>query len=119
MMRHRTVYISGVERVVSYNMLRLLRGWTRLPEGYRCDGCSWSPDSWRGYKLWPACALHDLFYRDPVERGEHSRRQVDADFRYNLGQLLYAQRAPLHLCVGLPWVYWVAVKRYGAGSWHA
>ncbi len=117
MARFRRIYIKGREHVVSYHLLRELAGWVFLPEDFECDGCSWSPDSWRGFKLWPACAIHDVLYRTGGYGGNwFGRWRADREFRQNLGRLLTIQGAPLYLAVALPWVYWRGVRMGGASS---
>lgn len=112
-------YINGEAREVSAGMFRRLAGWNLVPDGCECDGCSGSPDTWRGYKLWPACVIHDRMYDPDALCGANwaGRWQADREFRQNLRTLLEYQRAPWHLRATLPWVYFRAVRLAGAGSY--
>lgn len=113
--------VAGEWREVSAGMFRSLRGWNMVPDGYRCDGCSGgSPDSWRGYKLWPACVIHDRMYDPDALRGGNwaGRWQADREFRQNLRTLLEDQGAPLRLRVTVPWLYFRAVRLAGASSYY-
>lgn len=118
MARFRTVFIKGREHVVSLRLFSELQGWGFVPEGFECDGCTMSPDAWRGYKLWPACVIHDLAYGFGIHGGTWAGRwRVDKEFRHNLKRLLELQGAPWHLTAVLPWVYWRVVRLAGASHY--
>lgn len=112
--------VSGGWREVSAALFRQLAGWNLVPDGYECDGCSGgSPDYWRGYKLWPACVVHDRMYDRDALRGANwaGRWQADRELRQNLRRLLETQGAPWHLRAAVPWIYFRAVRLAGAGSY--
>lgn len=92
--------------------------WSRMtgplpPEGYACDGCSMSPDSWRRFKLWPACVVHDYHYREGVV----SRADADAALRQNLRELVLAQGGSRSEAERIAWIYWGRVRIWGASSY--
>ncbi len=86
---------------------------------YANDGCSKSPDYWRGKVLWPACAIHDTEYRDL--RGLFGgrsifRRQADRRFYRNLRTLLHQQGMNRFSARLIAHIYFRAVRRFGAGA---
>ena len=110
--------IDGDLRGVAREWWNQLEG-PRPPDGYACDGCSWSPDWLRGWKLWPACAIHDYHYRTEalgVDAG--ARARADAVLRANLRTLLRLQSAPAWRREAVAWAYWSRVRIYGARSFN-
>src|SRR5690606_22472825 len=65
-----------------------------IPHDFACNGCTASPDTWRGYLVWPACRVRDYDYRPGS--GVH-KTVADLRLRANLWRCLGAQKAPLHL----------------------
>lgn len=77
-------FCSGEAREVPGLVWRSLLG-PKPPEGYRCDGCSSSPDRLFGVDIWPACVIHDYHYREGVIGGTwHARRAADRILRANI-----------------------------------
>lgn len=100
----------------------------RPPEGFDCDGCSWSPDWLKatGYILWPACVIHDYHYREahaaPQPRATlvsawPDRARADAILYRNLLTMLRVQGANRAFAEAVAWAYWGRVRVWGAGSY--
>lgn len=70
------------------------------------DGCSCSPDYWRGVALWPACRCHDWQCRTGVV----PRIVADLTFRINIWRCLRYGRAPLWRAVPVAALYWLGVR---------
>lgn len=78
------------------------------------DGCSKSPDQWRGKIIWPACVIHDFHYRT----GAVTRRKADARFRKNIAALLRMQGMNRFSAWLISRSYFRAVSLFGSGSFH-
>lgn len=87
-----------------------LVGAADVPHDFRCNGCTASPDSWRGYLIWPACRVHDHDFR---EGSRVAQWLANTRFRINLWRCLGAQDAPWHLRAGIATVYFAAVAALG------
>lgn len=116
--------VGGHDLAVTRRLWRLLEG-PKPAEGFKCDGCSWSPDSWAGYKLWPACVIHDYHYRTADLRGvpgggvpgtAAGRAYADATFRRNLVTLLREQGCGPVRSQRVAWIYWGRVRIWGASA---
>lgn len=108
--------IAGDLRAVSRKWWVQLQG-PLPPEGYSCDGCSWSPDWFHGWKLWPACAIHDFHYRtEALGSDALARARADVALRANLQTLLRIQGAPAWRRNAIAWAFWSRVRIYGARS---
>lgn len=85
---------------------------------FACDGCSNSPDDWRGYLIWPACVIHDFHYRTGILGGTwRSRQTADLIFRQNVVKLLGLQGANAPTAHSLAWLYWGRVRIWGKSSY--
>jgi hypothetical protein len=112
-----TFMVAGERRSVSRRLWDLMQG-PKPPVDFGCDGCSWSPDWWRGYKLWPACVLHDYHYRTGVLGGSaEGRASADAYFRMNVKALLLKQGMGAWRAAAVSRLYWGRVRVWGAGSY--
>ncbi len=115
---------AGQERAVWAEWWDQLQG-PKPPEGYSCDGCSWSPDWLRatGYMLWPACVIHDFHYREArvarilgASASWPTRAEADARLAANLNVLLRLQGGTV-LARIMPRLFWGRVRVWGASAW--
>ena len=85
---------------------------------FESNGCSFSPDWWRHYAIWPACHIHDYHYSDAAPLGGKwaSRREADRILRKNIKILLKQQGANRFLRWWLPHTYWRSVRIHGDGA---
>jgi hypothetical protein len=111
--------VSGEERLYPDYLWTKLVGTDEVEvEGFACDGCSNSPDSYRGYLLWPACFVHDWNYRKGnLGYNWGGRKHADRLLRTNLKIVLTQQNAPYYLRFLLPFIYWGRVRIWGASSY--
>jgi hypothetical protein len=108
--------VSGEERWLFKTWWDILEGSQLVPPNFESNGCSLSPDSIRGwigrYSLWAACHIHDWRYR--VGKTWRERLRADAELRRNVVLLLRAQGCTRRAAQTIGWIYWVAVRRFGA-----
>jgi len=113
--------VSGELRLVETALWRELEAGSsgKPAEGYSCDGCSLSPDWWRGRYLWPACVIHDWDYREGRPDGATwaDRRDADARLRRNLSLVLRHQGASRVTAGSVAWLYWGRVRIWGAANY--
>lgn len=84
--------VSGDPRECPAELWKKLIG-EKPPEDWTgCNGCSASPDFWRGLILWPACLIHDWHYC--AEGPDVPRVLADLILRINLWRCLRWQGAP-------------------------
>lgn len=76
------------------------------PSDFICDGCTASPDHWRGVALWPACRIHD----HQCSTGIVPRILADLTFRINIWRCLRYGKTPLWRAVGVAALYWLGVR---------
>lgn len=82
---------------------------------FESNGCSFSPDSWRHRKLWPACHVHDFEYSEKYAVGTRAgRRAADARLRRNLCTLVRLQGGGRGEAARVSWIYWGRVRVWGA-----
>jgi hypothetical protein len=114
-----TLVVAGRVVQVSLRLWEQLEGHELVADGYSCDGCSNSPDSWRGYKLWPACVIHDRHYDpdSPLGTGWEGRREADAILRRNIVRLVLAQGGSRTEAHRIAWLYWGRVRIWGQSAY--
>lgn len=112
-MRNLLFNVSGKQRACPRRWWRALKGPKPDPQLFRCDGCSNSPDTWRGLLIWPACVIHDYHYRTGVLGGTWTdRKRADDIFRWNAELLLRLQGLGFRAKM-LSWLYWGRVRVWG------
>lgn len=111
--------VSGVEKHYPNHLWGKLDGAPDVEvAGFECDGCSNSPDTFRGYPIWVACFVHDWNYRKGNLGGNWGgRRESDMLLRKNIRIVLKEHNAPYWMRAILPLVYWGRVRIWGASSY--
>lgn len=87
-----TFIVSGEPRECPAELWERLIGPKPADDWKDCNGCSASPDSWRGLILWPGCRIHDWHYSS--DGPDIPRILADLILRINLWRCLRAQGAP-------------------------
>lgn len=107
--------VSGRERLAPAALWDALAG-PKPPPSWPCDGCSWSPDWWRGLPFWLACRVHDHCYSHAAPLGGTwaSRREADRIFRQNLHLICDAYGIGALRRASVLWLYWSRVRLYGS-----
>jgi hypothetical protein len=98
--------VAGEERECPRELWKSLLGPLPADEWGPCDGCTASPDEWRGIALWPACRVHDFHCSTGIE----PRIVADLKFRINIWRCLRYGRAPLWRALGVATLYWLGVR---------
>ena len=116
-MRNLVFDVSGDSRAVPRKWWHQLAG--PLPDPpYPCDGCSWSPDVWAGFAVWPACVIHDYHYATGVLGTTwQGRRKADLALRRNIATLVRLQGGGRLRARSLAWLYWGRVRLWGGGAY--
>lgn len=85
------------------------------PEGFACDGCTSSPDEWRGFNLLPACIVHDFHYKR-ASMGPHrvGRMVSDGIMRRNLKRAVAFYGGGHGSQERIGWLYWGRVRIWGS-----
>jgi hypothetical protein len=109
-----SVLVSGKPRPLPSELRLVLEG-PIPPHDFPNNGCTASPDYWRGLLLWVACWVHDWHYSGNVP--EMSRMQADAIFRRNIYAILRAQGRGRVYSQSIALKYWSAVRVFGASSY--
>ena len=111
--------VAGDRRMFPRAWWQALEGHELIPPGWSCDGCSRSPDWWRGYALWPACLIHDAHYEPGAPLGSNAAGRLRADraLRQNLATLLRLQGANEITAQAVSAFYWTHVRAYGTGAY--
>ncbi len=83
------------------------------PNDFECNGCTDSPDFWKGIPTWIACRRHDWHYN---HRCLPRVPQVLADLylRLNLWRVARYYEAPWWRATYVCTVYWTAVRIAGS-----
>ena len=111
--------VAGEQRKIPLSHWQQLAG-PKPPEGFKCDGCSCSPDFLGMLALWPAGVIHDYHYHVRLEgqvRNWHSRWLADATLRANMRVLVQLQGGSRLHAWWLPWLYWGRVRIWGGSSY--
>jgi hypothetical protein len=114
-----TLTISGKSRTVPREWWEQLEGHELVEPTFGCDGCSLSPDYWRGYALWAACLIHDRHYEpdSPLGANWAGRWEADAILRRNIQRLLVLQGMNAASAASVAWFYWGRVRIHGTGAY--
>lgn len=82
-------FVTGDRRFVPPHVWNEMVGLPHPPEGFACDGCTFSPDYLFGVDVWIAGVIHDFHYEDPPPLGGtwHGRREADRALRDNIRRL--------------------------------
>ena len=76
---------------------------------FRCDGCSFWCDRWRGKSLYEACFLHDLDYWSGLPGEHEARLRSDRELRRQVMRITGARVMPAMMYLG--------VRLGGSGRW--
>ncbi len=107
--------ISGQYREVEEDLWNSLEG-PKPTTRFECDGCSGSPDVWRGARVWPACIIHDYQYKTGVfGRDWAGRRASDWLFMENLYKCARYDGLSIPTSTRVAALYWRGVRFGGAG----
>jgi hypothetical protein len=111
--------ISGHQRSIRKDWWEQLEGHELVEPSFACDGCSLSPDYWRGYALWAACLIHDRHYEpdSPLGGNWAGRWEADAILRRNLQKLLQLQGMNAASAASVAWIFWSRVRLHGSGAY--
>lgn len=117
-MRNLLFQVGGKTRACPRGWYRQLEGPKPDPTTFVCDGCSNSPDTWRGLLIWPACVIHDYHYRTGVLGGTwRDRALADLKFRRNVVSLLRLQGLTGWRANVLAWIYYGRVRIWGRSAY--
>ena len=103
--------VSGEIRHYPKRLYNKLEG-LKPPEGFECNGCSCSPDYWRGKPIWVGCVLHDYAY--VLGNTWADRYDADKNFYYNLKKILIEKGISNIEATSAAWLYWGRVRLWGA-----
>ena len=117
-MRNLIFQVGGKSQACPRLWYLCLEGPRPDPQSFECDGCSSSPDVWRGMLIWPACVIHDYHYRTGILGGTwRSRARADAKFRRNTVTLLRKQGLGKRGAKAVAWIYYGRVRIWGAKAY--
>jgi hypothetical protein len=110
--------VSGLELPVPLDLWGRLEG-PKPEAGFACDGCSCSPDCWRGYPVVFACIIHDYHYSDekPLGADWEARLTADAIFYRNLRKVVWYYGGSAGEAERIGWIYWGRVRVWGGRAW--
>ena len=84
------VSLAQIEEICAgYNLHEL---WAKIKadppkRSFKSDGCSWWPDEWNDFNLYPACFIHDLKYWGNYPDDEAARVIADAELMIDIVKL--------------------------------
>lgn len=117
-MRNLIFQVGGKSRACPRRWYAALEGPRPDPQSFSCDGCSSSPDVWRGRLIWPACVIHDYHYRTGILGGTwRARAKADRKFRRNTVTLLRKQKLGAAQSRAIAWLYYGRVRIWGAKAY--
>lgn len=110
--------VAGAWRPLPASVWYQLHGPRPDPRFGSKDGCTCSPDFWRGKPIWPACVIHDYHYQRggcrPLGNGSWAdRRDADSILRRNIRFLLRRQGLRRLEAGFVAWLYWGRVRIWG------
>lgn len=86
--------------------------WDKLAQLVKADGCTSAPDFW----FTNCCNQHDVFYRTGKDEHGNAITRAEADKRFRI--CLRADALTLPGRLFFPWLYWSAVRVFGARHWN-
>lgn len=86
------------------------------PPSFESNGCSFSPDYWGKFAIYPACHLHDFYYdvENPEVKCWATRKEADEFLYRNIKKVLLQQGAGRLKAEFVANLYYGRVRIWGA-----